>query len=246
MLQKGCSTVASSAEVAVANQARCVALTQEHRGHGVSTAAYYLARALVDQGLHVLLGDFSQRPSTIAALANTDPVKNLVPWTPPLVLPSELSRLLAGARKRTAGLADVLLLDADIHLLEGAKGMPPEVDYVVVLAENTPEGHSGAERLAHRLSGERTGRSAVGVVFSRVDAPPAGELPHQLESGVPILGWLPADYLLAAGEAYSLKGRPPSRPHEAYLNALGRIAQALIRVVPLQQRQAGTPVSLGG
>jgi hypothetical protein len=226
--------------VEAAHLASCVALTQEHRGHGVSTAGYYLGRALVGQGLHVLLGDLSQRPSTLLTLAAHDPLKNLVPWTPGPVLPTELPRLIESARKRTAGLADVLVLDIDATLLEGAGGLAAGVDYIVLLVENTPDAQAGAERLGRRLGGMTTPRGRMGVVFSRVDAPSADELPRQLESGLPVLGWLPADYLLAAGEAYSLKGGAPAQPHEAYLNALSRLAQGLVRLVPLHRGQART------
>lgn len=222
-------------ETTTAPVARCIALTQQHRGHGVSTAAYYLSRALVEQGLHVLLGDLSQRPSALEQLARHDPVRNLVPWTPPTVTPHDLARLLSSARRRTAGLADVIVLDADINLLEGAGGLAAGIDYIVLLVERTAQGESDAERLARRLGGETGGRSRVGVVFSRVETPAAEELPRRLESGVPVLGWLPADYLLAAGEAYSLKGGTPARPHDAYLNALERLAQTLMRIVPLQR-----------
>lgn len=226
-------------EVATAQEASCVALTQQHRGHGVSTATYYLARALVGEGLHVLLGDLSQRPSALESLVRHDSVKNLVPWTPPSVTSRELPRLLRSARRRTAGLADVILLDADIHLLEGAGGLAAGLNYIVVVVEHTAEGASEAERMVQRLGGDTGGRSRVGVLFSRVEAPTIDDLPRRLESGVPVLGWLPADYLLAAGEAYSLKGGAPARPHEAYLSALDRLAQTLIRVVPLQRHVTG-------
>jgi hypothetical protein len=109
-----------------------------------------------------------------------------------------------------------------------------------VLAEHTAEGIRGAERLARRLGGDGTPRSRVVVVFSRVDIPAGEDLPRASEQGTPVLGWLPADYLLAAGEAYSLKGTAPARPHEAYLSALVRMAQTLVRLVPLEAHHAGT------
>jgi Mrp family chromosome partitioning ATPase len=49
-----------------ASQARVLALTQVHRGHGVSTMAYYLGRALVAQGLRVLLVDLTGRGRLVA------------------------------------------------------------------------------------------------------------------------------------------------------------------------------------
>jgi hypothetical protein len=207
----------------------------------VSTAAYYLGRALVEQGLHVLLGDLSQRPTQLAALVQHDPLKNLVPWIPGAIAPHDLSRLIETARARVAGRADVILLDADIHLLESASGLRSGIDYVVILAEHTPEGSHGAERIAARLAGEHSSRNHVAVVYSRVDAPSTHSVPRALDNGTPVLGWLPADYLLAAGEAYSLKGGVPARPHDTYLNAIGRIGQALVHLVPLQSHHAGTP-----
>jgi hypothetical protein len=233
--------VAGPSKGAAPRRPACVALTQEHRGHGVSTATYYLGRALVEQGFHVLLGDLSQRPSTIASLAMHHPIKNLVPWTPPLVPPRELPHLLESARKKTEHLADVILIDADMNLLEGAGGLAAGLDYIVMLIEHTPEAASAAERTVARLEeGARSGHR-IGVVFSRVDAPGGGDgSVRQLEHGVPVLGSLPADYLLAAGEAYSLKGGAPAQPHEAYLSALGRLGQMLTRQVPLQPHRAGT------
>jgi hypothetical protein len=231
-------TATSSDEIAPVGLPRCVALTQGHRGHGVSTAAYYLARALVEQGLRVLLADLSQHQSPLAALAAHDPVRNLVPWAPALVPPTQLPRVLQSVRQNTAGRADVLLLDIDATLLTTAGGLEAGVDYVLLVAENSPEGRSGAERLAARLHGNRAARDRIGVVFSRVEAPAVEGLSGRLENGLPVLGWLPADYLLAAGEAYSLKGSAPARPHEVYTNALKRLAQTLIRLVPLQRHRA--------
>lgn len=227
-------------EISNANEVSCVALTQTHRGHGVSTAAFYLGRALVEQGLHVLLGDLSQRPAQLAALAQRDPIRNLVPWAPSSVAPRDLTRLIQSVRSQVAGRADVILLDTDVNLLERAGGLKTGINYILILAERTPEGIRGAEQLAARLDAADTTRSRVAVVFSRVDGPAAESVPHALENGTPVLGWLPADYLLAAGEAYSLKGGVPARPHDVYLNALARIAQALIHVVPLQGHHAGT------
>ena len=48
-------------EEIVAGPPCCIALTQEHRGHGVSTAAYYLGRVFIAQGLRVLLVDMTGR-----------------------------------------------------------------------------------------------------------------------------------------------------------------------------------------
>lgn len=213
----------------------CVAITQQHRGHGASTAAYYLGRALVGQGLRVLLGDLSLRRSPLATFAAHEPLKNLVAWAPPAVTSRDLPQVLQGASQHTAGVADVILLDIDATLLLSGGGLNAGIDYVVTLVDHTVEGQSNAQRLALRLGAQPGPRSRVGAVFSRVEAPLDDELPTQLENGVPVLGWLPADYLLAAGEAYSLKGGRPAHPHEAYLHALSRLAQTLMRLVPLKR-----------
>ncbi|HEX9412859.1 MAG TPA: hypothetical protein VF916_05100 [Ktedonobacterales bacterium] len=233
-----------TAHSAGGREPRCVALAQEHRGHGVSTAAYYLGRALVERGFHVLLGDLSQRPSTLARLAAQEPVKNLVAWTPQPVHPSDLTRTLRGARQRTAGVADVLLLDADAALVEQGGGSGAGIDYVLLFVEHTEQGQRSAVRLVKRLGGGEGTRRRIGVVFCRVDVPAADDLPQRLEGDIPVLGWLPADYLLAAGEAYSFKGGSPARPHQAYMSALARMAQTLVRVVPLQR--VDTPQARSG
>lgn len=215
----------------------CVALTQTHRGHGVSAATYYLGRALVAQERHVLLGDLSghsaQQASLIATLAAHQPLKNLVPWTPPPVTAHDLPLLLRKARERTAGHADVALLDMDAGLLEHTPGVDAEIGYIVVLTEQSSEGQDETMRSIARLAEHDRWLGHIGVIFSRVEQPRADELPTQLEDGTPVLGWLPADYALAAGEAYSLKGGEPAHPHEAYLNATIRLAQVLCRLVPI-------------
>jgi MinD-like ATPase involved in chromosome partitioning or flagellar assembly len=220
--------------------ARCVALTQEHRGHGVSTAAYYLGRVLVAQGLRVLLVDLTGRRARLNTLMAREPIKNLVLWMPPLNRPQEMRAVLDRARRETAGRADVLLLDVDAALFERAGGLAAGVDYALVVTEPTPQGQESADRVAERLSDEPPPHGRVGVVFSRVDAPGAGELPERTESRhLPILGYYPADYLLAGGDAYSLKGGDPSPPHETYLYALLRVGQKLCQIVPLVRPQHG-------
>lgn len=219
-----------------ASEPPCVALTQTHRGHGVSAAAYYLGRALVAQERRVLLGDLSQRVSPIAGLAARQPLKNLVPWTPPAVASRDLPLLLRKARERTAGHAEVALLDLDAGALEHSDGMDREISYIALFTEQTPEAERAAMKLAERLVARDRWLGRVGVIFSRVEPPRAEALPAQLDDGTPVLGWLPADYALAAGEAYSLKGGEPARPHEAYLNATIRLAQVLCRLVPIARR----------
>lgn len=218
-----------------AGQARCVALTQEHRGHGVSTAAYYLGRVLVARGLRVLLVDLTDRRQRISTLMAHGPMKNLVLWTPALARPQDVAPALDQARRQTAGRADVILLDIDAALLERAGGFALGIDYVVAVAEQTEAGQESADRIAERLHDEEPPRGRVGVVFSRVDAA-GGELPTQTATRhLPVIGSYPADYLLAGGDAYSLKGGDASWPHDSYLHAILRLGQQLERIVPLRR-----------
>lgn len=219
-----------------ANQARCVALTQEHRGHGVSTAAYYLGRALVAQGLRVLVIDLTERRQRLSALIARGPVKNLVLWTPSLARAQDVAPALAQALRQTAGRANVILLDIDVALLERAGGFALGVDYVVAVTELTEAGRESAERIAERLHDEEPPHGHVGVVFSRVDAAAARELPDKTATRhIPVIGSYPADYLLAGGDAYSLKGSDAAWPHDSYLNAMLRLGQTLERLVPLRR-----------
>ncbi len=219
-----------------APHARCVALTQEHRGHGVSTAAYYLGRVLVSQGLRVLLVEATGRRARLQSLMAQNPVKNLVLWTPHIAQPHDLQPALERARRETAGRADVLLLDVDAALLEHANGLDLGIDYVVAVTEPTPTGQAAADHIAHHLGDAQPPHGRVAVVFSRVDAPSAGELPERTEQRhLPVIGYYPADYLLAGGDAYSLKGGESSYPHDTYLYALLRLGQKLTQIVPLER-----------
>lgn len=223
-------------EIERTGHARCVALTQEHRGHGVSTATYYLGRVLVSQGLRVLLVDLTGRRGRLASLMARGPLKNLVLWMPPVAHPQDVLPALEQARRQTAGKADVILLDVDASFLERAGGFTLGIDYVAAVTEHTPAGQEAADRIADRLHDEEPPHSRVGVVFSRVDAPTATDLPPQTETRhLPVIGYFPADYLLAGGDAYSLKGGEPSWPHDSYLYAVLRLGQKLIQMVPLQR-----------
>jgi hypothetical protein len=212
----------------------CVALTQEHRGHGVSTAAYYLGRVLIAQGLRVLLVDLTGRRACLNALFHHGAVKNLVYWAPPISHVQDVSALVERARLETRGRADVILLDVDAALLEHSGGFTAGVDYVLVITEATDTGQQSAERIAERLDDAAHPQGQVGVCFSRIDAPAAGALPTKTKGKwIPVLGYFPADYLLANGEDYSLKGSEASAPHDTYLYAMLRLGQNLIQAVPL-------------
>jgi hypothetical protein len=214
----------------------CVALTQEHRGHGVSTAAYYLGRVLIAQGLRVLLVDVTGRRACLNALFAHGVVKNLVYWAPPLTHVHDVAALVERARRETTGRADVILLDVDAALLEHSGGFVAGVDYVVVVTEATDSGQLLADRIAQRLGDAAPPHGRVGVCFSRIDAPAASELPERTNRRyLPVIGYFPADYLLANSEDYSLKGGEASAPHDAYLYAMLRLGQKLMQLVPLHK-----------
>src|SRR5262249_40603151 len=131
--------------------ARTVALTQEHRGHGVSTAAYFLSRTLVAQGLRVLLIDLTGRRTRLASLVKHHPAKNLVLWTPPLARPQDIRPALERARSATAGRADMLLLDVDTPLLEREGGFMLGLYYFVDIAGPTPAGQKAHVGYTNRV-----------------------------------------------------------------------------------------------
>jgi hypothetical protein len=213
---------------------RVVVLTQEHRGHGVGTALFYLGQALVRQGVRVLIADLSLRRSLLGALFERSPTKNMGLWAPGALAPSQVASVLERARQQVAGRVDCILVDIDALLLEHAGGMRIGVDYLVLAIDNTTESRLSAARLAERLGALEPGGRA-GVLFARV---PPGEEQHlesQLEGGLAVLGSLPADYLLATAEDYTLRGGPIPAPHEAYLSAITRLANTLIRLVALRR-----------
>jgi hypothetical protein len=74
----------------------------------------------------------------------------------------------------------------------------------------------------------------VATVFTRVNASNLEDLPQSTpERGLPVLGELPADYLLAAGDEYSLKGEEPRDPHDTYLGAVNRLAHSLVQMAQI-------------
>jgi CO dehydrogenase nickel-insertion accessory protein CooC1 len=157
-------------------------------------------------------------------------------WTPPILEPRDLSGLLGHAKGQTAGRVDVLLLELDASFLEHAGGLAIGIDYAVVMAEATPDAQNAADHIAERLGDAPPPHGKVGVVFSRVSASQAGELPEQTENRkLPVIGHYPADYLLAAGDDYSLNGGEPSWPHDKYIFAILRLARLLVRRVSLRR-----------
>jgi len=213
---------------------RMIVFTQEHRGHGVSTAIFYLAQALARQGVRVLVADLSQRRSPLGALFERAPMKNLGLWAPGTLAPKHLPQVLERARLEIASKADCLLVDVDALFLEHAGGMQVGADYLVIAIENTTDARGGASKLAERLGALEPGRHA-GVLFARVPAQSEEQLEMKLESGLVVLGSLPADYLLATAEDLTAKGAVLISPHEAYLSAISRLANTLMRLVPLHR-----------
>jgi len=219
---------------ATAADVRVVVLTQEHRGHGVSTALFYLGQALVRQGVRVLIADLSLRHSLLGALFQRAPLKNLGLWTPGALSPNQLASVLQRARQQVAGRVDCILVDVDALGLEHGGGMQVGIDYLIIAIDNTEEARQGAIRLAERLGVLAAGGRA-GVFFARVPPQESEQLEMQLDKGLVVLGSLPADYLLATAEDYLPKGSPLPAPHEAYGSAITRIAYTLIRLVPLRR-----------
>ena len=226
---------------------RSIAVTQTHRGHGTSTAAYYLGRTLVSLGLRVLLVDLTNRHDRLLSLARRGPVKNLVLWTPSLGRARDVAPALQQARMQTAGKADVLLIDTDAALIEEIGLESLSLHYTCILTEPAEKGQEAADSLAERLRDAEPPYGHAGVVFSRVDAPAASELPQQTAGRhLPVLGYFPADYLLAGGDAYSLKGDESTWPHETYISAITRISQKLARIVPLERATHSSSADISG
>lgn len=212
----------------------CVACVQPRRGHGVTIATYYLARALVARGLRTLIMDLTDRRARLQWLAARNATPGLTIWAPHIPQPERLGEALARAREQAAGKIDVILLDMDASYLERAGGVAAGLDYVMIFIEHTEAGMREADHLAGRLDDTPPPWGAVAAVLTRVSAASLHDLPACTpERGLPVLGELPADYLLATGDDYSLKGEQPHTPHDTYLDAISRLAYALIRIAHL-------------
>ena len=217
--------------------ARCVALTQARRGHGQSTLAWYLARALADAGLRVLVIDITGRHSRLGALAAStgEPTRNLGVWMPSPPRTARLQEMLRAVGEKTRGKVDVILLDSDVAALENAGGLAAPIDYLVGVIDPTGTGQKSAEHLAERLGDAPPPMGRLGVVFSRVDASDAASIPEQTEDRhLPILGYFPADYLLAGDDSSQRSGRSPAIPHDEYLQAIQRLSRTLIGLAGLR------------
>ena len=208
---------------------RCVASVQPRRGHGVTVATYYLARALAARGIRTLVMDLTGRRGRLSWLATHDSTPGLTVWAPHIPQPERMGDALARARAKAAGKVDAILLDVDAAYLEAAGGIAAGIDYALIFIEHTEAGMREADHLAARLDATPPPQSAVGAVLTRVSADNLRDLPPRTpEYGLPIVGELPADYLLATSDDYSLKDGEPHAPHDAYTGAVNRLAQTLI------------------
>lgn len=214
---------------------KIVALTQEHRGHGVSTAAYFLGQALAQCQLPVLLGDLTNRHARLPLLNKHFPTRNLVLWTPPNSAMRDVGGLLKRARDEVAGRACCLLVDCDLTTLEALNAVDGEgrlLDYLLLAADPTPDGEKAVGRLAERFITLRE-HNRIGVAYARIPTEAVADLPEQTNDELPILGYWPADYRLAAVDDFAAAGTPFPEPHQPYQDAMARLATRLARLVPL-------------
>jgi CO dehydrogenase nickel-insertion accessory protein CooC1 len=161
-------------------------------------------------------------------------------WTPHIPAPERLSAALARARRQAAGKVDVILLDVDAPYLERAGGAAAGIDYTLIFTEHSETGMREADQLAARLDDEAPLRGSVAAVFARVSLDSIDDLPQATrERGLPVLGEAPADYLLAAGDEYSLTSEEPHLPHDTYLGAISRLARALVQIASLKASGRG-------
>lgn len=224
---------------------KIIALTQHHRGHGVSSAGFFLGQALTQQNVPVLLADLTNRHTRVQYLNSHFPTKRLVIWSPPTAALRDLRAMLRQMRAEVSGRASCVILDIDQTVLEsrGRENAQLGIDFLLLATEYTSEGQKTVDRLAQNYEDLQT-RGRIGVAFARVSDGQIGDLPQQTENGqLPILGYWPADYRLAMTDDYIAAGTPPTEPHQPYLSAISLLAQRLIRLVPLTriEKQAATP-----
>ncbi|MGE5334545.1 MAG: hypothetical protein ACM3N4_07590 [Nitrososphaerota archaeon] len=219
-----------------AQEERCVALTQDRRGHGQTTLMWYLARALGAAGLRVLLVDVTGRRQRLDALAASARLTHLGIWKPAPFRPAQLAAVLKAARQQTHGRVDVMLLDTDVAFLESAGGFAASIDYVLALVDPTDAGQKAAEQLAERLGDAPPPGGHLGVVLSRVNSSEASQIPQQTsERRLPIVGHFPADYLLAGDDSSQRHGIAPAVPHDEYLQAVQRLSRIVIGLAQLRR-----------
>lgn len=215
---------------------KVLGITQERRGHGISTAAFFLARTLTQQHVPVLLADLTERHARLRELEQEYHTPNLVLWSPPPVALRDMPGLLNAARSRVTGKARLIILDGDLATIERLSHLPPRtgMDYLIIATEPTTDGQRSAQRIADRFTPLRE-QERIGVAFARVGAKESDELPEQTEGHLPVMGHWPADYRLATTEDYSASGPLPSEPHEPYNRAVMRMATLVVRVLGLNR-----------
>jgi hypothetical protein len=216
---------------------KIVIISQEHRGHGTSTAAYFISQALAQRQVPVLLGDLTGRHGRLPVLNKQFPARNLVLWTPPVAAMRDLPALLRMARAEVVGKASCIVLDADLTALDTLVTTDEELrslDYLLLAIDHTTEGEKTADRLANRYLPLRD-RNRIGLAFARIPPVEAqiADLPEQTDAQLPILGYWPADYRLATADDLIASGTSFPEPHQAYLDAMTRLATRLMRLVPL-------------
>ncbi len=213
---------------------KVIAITQEHRGHGLSTAAYFLARAYGAQKMPVLLADLTRRPQRVQLLARQMPAEHVVLWTAPAPWLRDIPGLLTRMRADVQGKIRCILIDGEASQLEHAQGLPAGkgIDYLLIASEATIDGQQVAKKVAERFESLRE-RQSVGVVFARVNGKDMEDLPQETADGLPVLGYWPADYRLALTDedaALSVS----TEPHPTYLAAITRLGTTLARLVGLR------------
>jgi hypothetical protein len=214
---------------------KIIAVTQEHRGHGVSTATYFLGQALAHRQIPVLLIDVTERHARLPLLNKHFPTRNLVVLTPPAPALRDLHGMLNKARAEVAGHAACLLLDIDLTALDtlaNGDGDLRIIDYLLLATDHTPEGERTANQFVGRFAPLHEYRR-YGAAFARIAADAVPDLPEETNAGVPILGYWPADYRLAAMDDFAAAGTPFPEPNQAYFDAMGLLATRLARLTPL-------------
>ena len=200
----------------------------------MTVGAYYLARALAGRDLRALVADLTGRRARLQWLAAHDQTPGLTIWSPHIPAPERLSESLARACEQAAGKVEVILLDMDASYLQRGGGTSAGIHYTLIFIEQGEAAMREADQLARQLDETPPPYGAVAAVLTRVSAIDLDDPPQATpEYGLPILGELPADYLLAAGDEYSFTGAEPRAPHEAYLSAIGRLARALAQIAAI-------------
>ncbi len=126
-----------------------IAITQSRRGHGVSTAAYFLARCLTLRGYPMLLADVTGRHAHLATLDAAFPTRRLVVWEPPPGALRNIRGALEGAQRQVASLASGILANLDLATLERLAATDPTMtplSYLILAVEHTAEGVAVARR----------------------------------------------------------------------------------------------------